>query len=160
MGTKRKSYEAVYLASYRRQNPEKSNQWRINSEINHLQANGYEVTKTKTKERPKQPEEMTLAELEERVQQAREQNRRYCRKWREKNREHRREYLREYRRLHPEKFKSCQSTEKYREYKARWRAKHRDEINAYQRKWSKDRRERIKKALEQARREQEGSDSK
>lgn len=44
MGTKKTSYEALYQRSYRKRNPEKQEQWRTASEVNHLKKLGYTVT--------------------------------------------------------------------------------------------------------------------
>lgn len=166
----KKSYEACYLAEYRRQNPDKSEQWRINAEIKHLEKAGYTVTKAK-----KQPEEMTIEELEEVIDRERIRNREYARRWRESHREHLREYQKQYKKAHPEKFKVSRS--KNTEYARNWREKHRTAIRSYQRKWSAEHKDRVaeyaknwraknpgynrlrwqkyKQALERARREQE-----
>ena len=122
----KKSYDALYMRAYRKRNPEKQEQWRISSEIRHLESCGYIVTR-------KKPEEMTVAELESRIDQAQDRKRESQRKWKENNRDHLREYHRQYRKDHPEKCKI--SPEKRREYSARWRAKHRDEIRQYSRDW-------------------------
>lgn len=165
-----KSYEARYLQSYRRNHPEKQEQWRINSEIRHLESCGYTVIQQR-----KQPEQMTVEELESHIDQAKQRDREYQRKWKAKNREHLREYHRQYRKEHPERTKP--TPEKQREYKARWRARHREEIREYQRnyyanntdrirehqaKWraknphyEKLRWQRYKTALEKARKEQQ-----
>lgn len=122
----RKSYDALYLKAYRQQNPEKQEKWRIRSEIRHLESYGYTVSR-------KKPEEMTVAELENRIGQDRDRQREYQRRWKENNRDRLREYHRQYRKDHPEKYRI--SPEKQREYAARWRAKHKDEIRKYARDW-------------------------
>ena len=99
------SYDAAYLRQYRRKNPEKQKEWRTRSEIKHLESCGYTVTKATKR---KQPEEMSLEELEE---------------FFDEQRRKRREYLRKYKAKHPEK------VAKAREYKRAWREKHRDQIN-------------------------------
>lgn len=63
----------------------------------------------------KQPEEMTLEELENEFARIRQK---------------RTEYMRKYRQKHSEKFRQYT-----KEYKAKWRAKNRDRINEYHRKW-------------------------
>lgn len=174
MSNQKSSYDARYLRSYRRQNPQKSEQWRTNSEIRHLEKLGYKVIAPEHK----QPEQMTVEELESHIDQAKKRDREYQRRWKSKNREHLREYHRQYMKDHPEiRNKSKVSPEKRREYAARWRARHREEIREYQRnyyanntdrirehqaKWraknphyEKLRWQRYKNALEKARKEQQ-----
>ena len=78
------SYDAAYLRQYRRKNPDKQKEWRTRSEIKHLESCGYTVTRATKR---KQPEEMTLEELEDFISSEREK---------------RRAYFREYRKNHPE----------------------------------------------------------
>ena len=113
-----------------------------------------------TKTKQKQPEEMSLQELEAFVQRRREQTRKTCQRWRKNNMEHVRQYMKEYRMKHPEKFR--QDTPEAREYRRKWREKNKDHVNAYRRQWEKDRRERIRKALELRRTEamQKGGEQK
>lgn len=167
MGSK-KTYDALYLRSYRKHNPEKAEQWRITSEIRHLERLGYKVIPPKKK----QPEEMTLDELESHFDKARQAQREYKRQWREKNRERVREYNREYKRTH-QNTSTTEETKKYirrwreknpervRDYQRRWLANHPEKVREYNKRWrdnhpnyGKIRYERYKKALEQAKRDQ------
>lgn len=120
-----KTFEARYLQAYRKQNPEKQEQWRTTSEINHLRSLGYAVIEPK-----KQPEEMTLEELENKVDEIRRKKREYARAWRARNKDRIKGYNRRYR----QKPRSV-SPEKRREYQAKWRAKHREELRAYHRNY-------------------------
>ena len=106
--SKQKSYDALYLPQYRKRNPEKQEKWRISSEIKHLEACGFEVKPTPQK---KQPEDMTLDELENYIATVKNRRKEYQKKWKSAN------------------------PEKRREYAARWRAKHREEIRAYSREY-------------------------
>ena len=136
------SYDAAYLRQYRRKNPEKQDEWRTRSEIKHLESLGYQVTKVTKR---KQPEQMTVEELENHIDQAKKRDREYQRKWKAKNREHLREYHRQYMKDHPEiRNKSKVSPEKRREYAARWRARHREEIREYHRNYYANNTDRIR----------------
>ena len=119
-----KSYDAMYLSAYRKQNPDKSEQWRINSEIRHLEKLGYKVIEPKRK----QPEEMTLEELESIADKRREQNRRYCAEWRKRNRDRINAYQREYSKTHPR-------TVQNREYRRKWREANKERLAEYRRSW-------------------------
>ena len=138
MGTNKKSYDAVYLRNYRENNPERAEQWRISSEIRHLEKLGYVIIKPK--ERPKAPQEMTDAELEESavvietdIEKRKRQNRDACRRWREKNQDHVREYQKQWKEKNKDRIKV--DPEKRRIYKARWRAKNREKLREQSRAW-------------------------
>lgn len=130
-----KSYDAVYLKRYRQRNPEKQEQWRISSEIRHLEKLGYIVTL-------KQPEEMTMEELHAIVDHEKGKKQDYNKRYREKHKDQLKAYYQQYRADHPEKYRH--SAEKQREYAAKWRAKNRDHLREYRRQWAADHPERVR----------------
>lgn len=167
MGNNKVSFEARYLRGYRKRNPDKAEQWRTTSEINHLKSLGYRIIPPERK----QPEEMTLKELESHYDRAKQAKREYMRRYVDKNREKIREYQREYRRTHPEKKDPAKQREAVRrwkenhaeevnEYLREWKAKNPEKVREYRRKWreknpdyNKRRKERFQQAIEKARHE-------
>lgn len=137
------NYNSKYLKNYRRNNPEKQEQWRTTSEIRHLESKGYTVRKKRN------PEDMTLEELEAFF----EKERQASKKWKNAHKEELKAYHKKWRGEHQEEL---------REYNRKWRAKNQERVKEYNRKWReanpdywKIRNKRYLDALEKARKEQQ-----
>lgn len=117
-------------------NPEKTQQQRTEREVKHLEELGFTVIPPKRK----QPEEMTLEELESHLTREQKARQEYMRNYVARNRERLRQYQREYKRTHKIKIDPA----KQKEYVKRWKAKHAEEVREYQRKWKADHAEQVK----------------